>query len=473
MLRQVVGDDNFYDILIEHGSNPEHNYGTATTESFQEICEQVTGMDLDRFFHQWIYEEYFPTYSYTWDWNQNGSDYNVQLEIQQEQNNHIFWMPIDITITTADGEITFVAWDSLQTQSFQISVPSEPISIELDKNNWILKLIHEPFINPTFDQGILLVNGVSFDVYSQEIRNSYDNNAFWGEFPIAFWDCFDAPTGGYPSTLPEPLGHGKIPNEILGKFSTIIWIGNNYTGDLSIWKQTQILTYLQAGGNLILLTRQGQDFLDTDLQEYLGISWKENSNSTLQNCIAAYPGLLSNGITGSQTSNAVFGTEFTNAESKLLFEETISFSVPRGLGVWSKPDSGGQFVFISGRPYRYNSILLSTNIEFILENFFEESITTGVNDFGVFIPDIYKLEQNHPNPFNPNTKISYQIPKQSLVLIKIYDVLGNEINTLVNEIKVPDIYEATFDGTGLASGVYFYQLKAGDYTETKKMMLLK
>ncbi|MGB5894450.1 MAG: M1 family metallopeptidase, partial [Ignavibacteriaceae bacterium] len=250
MLRRVVGDDNFFDILIEHGTNPAHIYGTSTTESFQAVCEQVTGMDLDRFFHQWIYEEYYPTYSYTWDWNQNGSNYDVNIEIQQEQDNYIFWMPIDITITTANGEINFVAWDSLKTQSFQFSVPSEPISIELDKNNWILKLIKEPFVNPTFDQGILLVNGVSFDVYGQEIRYSYNNNAFWGELPISFWDCFDAPIGGYPSTLPVPMGHGKIPNEILSKFSTIIWIGNNYTGDLSSWKQTQILTYLQAGGNL-------------------------------------------------------------------------------------------------------------------------------------------------------------------------------------------------------------------------------
>ena len=135
MLRHIVGEENFFDILLAHRNNPDHYYGTATTESFQEVCEQVSGMDLDRFFHQWIYEEYFPIYSYSWNWTQNGSNFNINLEIQQEQDNYLFWMPIDISITTVDGEMTYVVWDSLQSQSFQFSVSSEPTNIELDKDH--------------------------------------------------------------------------------------------------------------------------------------------------------------------------------------------------------------------------------------------------------------------------------------------------------------------------------------------------
>ena len=85
----------------------------------------------------------------------------------------------------------------------------------------------------------------------------------------------------------------------------------------------------------------------------------------------------------------------------------------------------------------------------------------------------YALDQNYPNPFNATTIIKYQIPNLSFVSIKIYDGLGNEIITLVNEFKVPGIYEVNFDGTLLASGVYFYQLKVDKYTEIKKMILLK
>ena len=83
------------------------------------------------------------------------------------------------------------------------------------------------------------------------------------------------------------------------------------------------------------------------------------------------------------------------------------------------------------------------------------------------------LLQNYPNPFNPTTKIRYQIPEESFVTIKVYDVLGNEITSLVNEQKPAGSYEVDFNGTGLPSGVYFYQLRAGNYVDTKKMILMK
>ena len=89
------------------------------------------------------------------------------------------------------------------------------------------------------------------------------------------------------------------------------------------------------------------------------------------------------------------------------------------------------------------------------------------------LPDAYKLAQNYPNPFNPSTTISYDIPKAGLVQIKIYDMLGREVATLVNEVKQPGIYRIDFDGTGLASGVYVYRLKAGEFYESKKMSLIK
>jgi ligand-binding sensor domain-containing protein len=100
---------------------------------------------------------------------------------------------------------------------------------------------------------------------------------------------------------------------------------------------------------------------------------------------------------------------------------------------------------------------------------------TGINevkDKGLNLVN-YNLLQNYPNPFNPSTTITYQIPELSFVTLKIYDVLGNEITTLVNEEKAIGSYEKEFDGTALPSGIYFYQLKAGDFIQTKKMILLK
>jgi len=94
-----------------------------------------------------------------------------------------------------------------------------------------------------------------------------------------------------------------------------------------------------------------------------------------------------------------------------------------------------------------------------------ETITHSLNS--------YELYQNFPNPFNPATTIKYQIPEISFVTLKIFDILGNEIETLVNEEKTGGIYESTWNAATLPSGIYFYHLKAGSFVETKKMILLK
>jgi len=99
-------------------------------------------------------------------------------------------------------------------------------------------------------------------------------------------------------------------------------------------------------------------------------------------------------------------------------------------------------------------------------------VTGGIEDIQNYAIN-YELSQNYPNPFNPTTKIKYQIPELSFVTIKIYDVLGNEIAILVNEEEPVGIYEVEFNGSRLTSGVYIYQLRAGDYTNTKKMILLR
>ncbi|MBK6914193.1 MAG: T9SS type A sorting domain-containing protein [Ignavibacteriales bacterium] len=91
------------------------------------------------------------------------------------------------------------------------------------------------------------------------------------------------------------------------------------------------------------------------------------------------------------------------------------------------------------------------------------------------LPREFALEQNYPNPFNPSTKISWQSPIGSWQTLKVYDVLGNEVATLVDEEKPAGTYnvEFTIDNLQLSSGVYFYQLKAGSFVETKKMILIK
>ncbi|NWG26992.1 MAG: T9SS type A sorting domain-containing protein [Ignavibacteriaceae bacterium] len=88
-------------------------------------------------------------------------------------------------------------------------------------------------------------------------------------------------------------------------------------------------------------------------------------------------------------------------------------------------------------------------------------------------PKQFKLEQNYPNPFNPTTTIQYQLPQDARVTLKIYDILGSEIATLVNEEQEAGYKEVQFTGSNIASGMYVYRLTAGDYVSVKKMMVLK
>ena len=109
------------------------------------------------------------------------------------------------------------------------------------------------------------------------------------------------------------------------------------------------------------------------------------------------------------------------------------------------------------------TILRTTNggVSFVEEEEIEE------------IPNEYALSQNYPNPFNPGTKIKYSIPQSSTVVIKVLDIIGNEIEILIADVKQTGTYELTWYVENLPSGIYFYQLQAGNFVETKKMVLMK
>ena len=100
---------------------------------------------------------------------------------------------------------------------------------------------------------------------------------------------------------------------------------------------------------------------------------------------------------------------------------------------------------------------------------YSEPVEVTINQ----IPNDYSLNQNYPNPFNPSTTIAYDIPKTSLVRISVYDILGKEIKLLVNTEKNSGHYEIIFDAKELAGGIYYYSIRTGEFSQSKKMILLK
>jgi hypothetical protein len=100
-------------------------------------------------------------------------------------------------------------------------------------------------------------------------------------------------------------------------------------------------------------------------------------------------------------------------------------------------------------------------------------VITGISNSEISLPAEYSLSQNYPNPFNPSTKINYTIPATSEVSLKVYNVLGIEVATLVDQSRNPGNYEVEFNAESLSTGVYFYTLTAGKHSLTKKLLLLK
>jgi len=244
MLRGIVGDSTFFNILRTYSYDPSVAYGNAVTEDFQAIAENVSGLDLNYFFQQWIYGVNYPTYSVVWSKNSLGGNlYDLALKITQSSNSNpsFFTMPIQIKVNSSTGDTIITVFNNAQVQNFNLTVANEPISITVDPNNWILKTIN--------------------------------------------------------------------------------------------------------------------------------------------------------------------------------------------------------------------------------------SVVVGIED--EMQPQTFSLEQNYPNPFNPVTKIKFTLASNEYTTLKVYDIIGKEISTLVNNQMEKGHYEINFDASNLPSGVYFYTLNAGGYKETRKMILMR
>jgi hypothetical protein len=161
---------------------------------------------------------------------------------------------------------------------------------------------------------------------------------------------------------------------------------------------------------------------------------------------------------------------------------TTNFSAPYALSTVSStslfvPTSSQWNTRAFGLPVgtnkiRFNAISGYGN-DLFLDSIRVVSAFSGIHNIGLELPNVYQLYQNYPNPFNPVTKINFDIPKQGLVTMKVYDVLGREVRTLINEVKSPGKYSIDFNGMELSSGVYFYRLESNGFTDIKRMVLIK
>jgi hypothetical protein len=193
-----------------------------------------------------------------------------------------------------------------------------------------------------------------------------------------------------------------------------------------------------------------------------GISWQNGYDESVTRLDIHDLALVSNGAGGinifAGTSGGVFlshnnGKSWTPASTGLT--DTTVWS--KYTNVWSLSVSGTN--------------LFAGTEHGVWRRPLSEMITTDVEEYHASLPEGYSLEQNYPNPFNPSTRIEFSIPRAEYVTLKVYDVLGREVAVLANSALTPGNYKVIFNRNDLASGVYFYRIQAGEFVQTKKLVL--
>lgn len=185
-----------------------------------------------------------------------------------------------------------------------------------------------------------------------------------------------------------------------------------------------------------------------------------------------------NGATWSPVNNGVPSPSTLAVSGTIIFGVDGSVFVGTfGSGVLRSTDNGNSWSsFSDGLPAPIVASLANGKNGVVFAaglGIYSTSITTGISTEPTTAPSQFVLSQNYPNPFNPETGLRFQVPGVSDVKLAVYDQLGREVAVLVNETKAAGSYEVKFNGAGLVSGVYYYRLIAGNFTQTRTMMLVK
>lgn len=298
-------------------------------------------------------------------------------------------------------------------------------------------------------------------------------------------------SGGYESTQIYDMNmDGFADVAALGNGVVTVWLGDG-TGN---WNQATQFT-LPSPGYFIAFRIDG----DADHNGYPDIALVDEEGTWInyQNHLRFFK---ENSPADSLSISPVYPSP--NREVNVTSVQTIKWisEVPAGDSSWVKlelsiNDTLGPWNLIAdglknNGQYQWNvpeSMASYNKCRFRYTVYTEADSATSITPEGFYIigepvsagnninslPEEFVLYQNYPNPFNPTTKISFVIGHSSFVTLKVYDIIGNEVATLVNEEKPAGEYEAEFDGSAFPSGIYFYQLKAGSFLQTKKMVLLK
>ncbi|OGU77432.1 MAG: hypothetical protein A2V93_09610 [Ignavibacteria bacterium RBG_16_34_14] len=277
--------------------------------------------------------------------------------------------------------------------------------------------------------------------------------------------------------------YNNIPEFISRRDAVIIFTSKAFENIFTQAEIDSFSSFIANGGKIMFTGQALADNLQNEYPDFLhndiGIGWE--SNMFLPNYSYGIPGdlfgdqfssLRIRGIGGA--NNQVNPDVLTILDSSFHFSLTYQSSGTKPAGGWIEKPDGAKIIFwgfgFEGIDDSQSSVTRTQVLNTIFQWFDGTLDVPGENPFSTID---YELSQNYPNPFNPITTISYHVPVKSFVSLKVYDILGREIQTLVNEEKNAGKYEIRFDASLLTSGVYFYKIRSEKYSDVKKMLLVK
>lgn len=284
----------------------------------------------------------------------------------------------------------------------------------------------------------------------------------------------------------------------LGAYSTVFWHGNDLSDfSAALSSRQELAKYLEFGGKLLLssyrptsafgnYSAQARDFAAGEfVYDYLKIKHAENRVGALFSGATAvlngYPAItVDTSKTWSSTGNHLFSIEGISAApgAAEIYRYDSRYDTTRIEGKMKGQPVGIEYLgsdfkmIVVSFPLYYMDFDAATElVRFALSNRLSEPM--AVKEQGTSVPKSFEVLQNYPNPFNPVTAIRFSIPAHTFVTLKIFDILGKEVVSLISEDLPPGEYTTTWEASAQASGVYFYRMTAGPFARTRKLMVIR
>lgn len=510
MLRHVIGDTAFFHSMRNYANDPRFRFGTATTEDFQGVCEATSGQSLGYFFSEWVYGLRYPHYYVGWSADSTSGGYLVSIGVNQTTGTttpSYFTMPVDIRLRAPGMDTTVTVFNNAQTQTFAVTVPARPLSVQLDPGGWIMKdvdTLSAFLVTPSYLQ-MKSVAPSGWKLDSVTVRNTGSNT-----LSILSVTTNDAAFSVSPQTASiSPGGSSmfvvRFSPDVVGTRYARAYFNHNQSGSpgvLAVGGTALAGTFdLPARWNIVSIPYDAGNCLMA-ANYPLAISrayWYNGGDGyvpveTL--CVGQGYWAKFNSPQQYTINGRVLDADSFDVRAGWNLIGSISFPVlvshitsdPPGIvtsrffgyngsysacdtirppwGYWVKANQDGRLILSSaGSPTAASRIQITPGSE--------RPPAPPEEEVASAQPLTYGLHQAYPNPFNPRTHFQYTIAAAQFVSLKVFDVLGRDVATLVNEVKRPGVYSVEWDATSQPSGVYYYRLMAGSFVETKKAILIR